>query len=455
MNKSITKDKGFLIAAFIICVLYVYTIAQIDCNTITTWGYDLLDSIRMGKLREFPTYTYEMHNMPTNYSLFVNSVTAVWLIPSFLLGNLAGHFTNMIIYDIWYKTFILVQLLLDLFLFNKIMQGLGFDEKKRDRGLLYFMLSAVLCITVLGKGQVDLLSVTLMMTGIIFFQKEKYIPMSIFFGLSLCTKPFVILFIVPMYLLMISKIKWKVLLSGLITLIPFGIDALISKILMPSYYEMKDLTSQMFKESFGESRVEQIFSLRINHILVFFAVAIIICFIALRIGRTRATTVDDYLLIPTLMYIAYGIFVSDTCYWFIVIIPALIIMGLRLKHIQDFELMYFVSNLGVVAYIYYVEANLRPGFNYTVFEYMGLNNKSIVLYDALSSYRTEAYRVGATLFMTSMFLICIIYLFEKKGWIRKGEHVLDSKNAYSRICYYIQFAPVALYLIINYVSVAL
>lgn len=454
MGKRITKEKGLLIAAFIICVMYVYTIAQIDCNTITTWGYDLLDSIRVGKLREFPTYTYEMHDMPTNYSLFVNSVTAVWLIPAFLLGNLAGLFTNMIIYDMWYKTFILVLLILDLFLFNKIMQGLGFDEKKRDRGLLYFMLSAVLCITVLGKGQVDLLSVTLMMTGIVFFQKEKYIPMSIFFGLSLCTKPFVILFIAPMYLLMISKIKWKVLLSGLITLIPYGIDALITKFLMPEYYEMKALTSQMFKEGFGESRIEQIFSLNVNHILIFFASAIIICFVALRIGRTRTADVDDYLLVPTLMYIAYGLFVSDSCYWFIVIIPAIIIMGLRSEHIQDFELLYFGSNLGVVIYIYYLEGNYRPGVNYTLFDYVGLNNESIVLYDALSTYRTEIYRVGATMFMICMLLICVVYLFEKKGWIRKKENVCDGESMYSKICYYIQFVPVILYLVINYVSIA-
>lgn len=451
--KRIFKEKKILIFAFVVCVLYIFTIAQIDCNTITTWGYDLLDSIRVGSLRDFPTYTYEMHQMPTNYSLFVNVVTGVWIAPLFILDKAFGLISSMIIYDMWYKVLIMGLFILDLYIFNKIMKKLGFDENKRDRGLYYYMLSTVLCITVLGKGQVDLLSVTLVLAGVLFFIEEKYIMMSVFLGLALCTKPFVILVIVPMYLLMISKRQWKVLISAIITLVPYGIDALLSKFLMPEYYSMKALTSQMFKEAFGESRIEQIISLRINHVLVFFAAAIIICFIALRIGRTRTTKVKDYLLLTSLMYIAYGIFVSDSCYWFIVIVPALIIMGLQYKHIQDFELLYFGSNLGVVIYTYYVEGFRRPGTNYTFFEYMGLQNKSLMIYDAFSSYRTEIYSVGATLFMVCMLIICILYLLETKGWIRKDEKVCDKTSVYSKICYYIQFVPAVVYLLINYISI--
>ena len=451
--KRIFKEKKVLIFAFSVCILYIFTVSQIDCNTITTWGYDLLDSVRIGSLRDFPTYTYEMHQMPTNYSLFVNVVTGIWIAPLFIIDKVFGLISSMIIYDMWYKVFVLGLFLLDLHIFNKIMKKLGFDENKRDRGLYYYMLSTVLCITVLGKGQVDLLSVTLVLAGVLFFMEEKYVMMSIFLGLSLCTKPFVILVIVPMYLLMISKRQWKVLLSGVITLIPFGIDALVSKFLMPEYYSMKALTSQMFKEAFGESRIEQIFNLRVNHVLVFFAAAIIICFIALRIGRTKTAKVKDYLLLTSLMYIAYGLFVSDSCYWFIVIVPALIIMGLQYKHIQDFELLYFGSNFGVVIYTYYVEGFRRPGTNYTFFEYMGLQNKPMMIYDTFSSYRTEIYSVGATLFMVCMLIICILYFLETKGWIRKDEKVCDDKSVYSKICYYIQFAPAVIYLLINYISI--
>lgn len=452
--KRVFKEKKILIFAFVVCLLYVFTIAQIDCNTITTWGYDLLDSIRIGSLRDFPTYTYEMHQMPTNYSLFVNVITGVWIAPLFILDKAIGLFLSMLTYDIWYKVLILGLFILDLYIFNKIMKKMGFDENKRDRGLYYYMLSTVLCITVLGKGQVDLLSVTFVMAGVLFFMEERYVFMSLFLGVALCTKPFVILIIVPMYLLMISKRQWKVLISSIITLIPFGIDMFLSKFFLRDYYPMKDLTSQMFKEAFGESRIEQIFDLRINHVLVFFAAAIIICFIALRIGRTRTAKVKDYLLLTSMLYIAYGIFVSDACYWFIVIIPALIVMGLSYKHIQDFELLYFGSNLGVVIYIYYIEGYRRPGTNYTFFDYMGLKNRSLMLYDAFSSYKAEIYRVGATLFTICMLLICIVYIFEKKGWIRKDEKVCDEKSVYSKICYYIQFVPAVIYLLINYISIS-
>ena len=84
--------------------------------------------------------------------------------------------------------------------------------------------------------------------------------------------------------------------------------------------------------------------------------------------------------------------------------------------------------------------------NYTYFEYMGLQNKSLMIYDAFSSYRTEIYSVGATLFMVCMLIICFLYLLETKGWIRKDEKVCDKTSLYSKICYYIQFVPAVVYL---------
>lgn len=452
MRNLEVKQKGSLIAAFVICILYIFTIAQIDCNTITTWGYDLLDSISVSRLREYPVFTYEMHQMPTNYNLFVNVITAIWLVPAFLVGNVAGLFSSMIIYDIWYKVLVLVIFIIDLLLFNKILKKMDFDTDRRVRGIVYFMLSAVLCVTVLGKGQVDIYSVTFAMLAVIYFLDCKYVLMSLFFGLALCIKPFVILFIVPFYLLMISKTKGRIILYGFITLLPYGIDALITKLLMPRYYEMKAITSQMFKDTFGASRVEEIFDCKINNVLVFLSVAIIICFVCLRIGRLEKTKSEDYILFPTLMYVSYAILVSDTCYWFIVIIPALIVMGLKMKHIEDFELLYFGSNLGVVIYTYYLEAHYRPGTNYTIFDGLGLVNKPFVLYENLSTSRTLVYEIGATLFVICMLVICVLFILENKGWIRKNGNDRQSL-VYSKICFMMQYVPVIVYLLVNYISI--
>lgn len=452
MREYDIRQRWLLVIAFIISLLYIFTIAQVDCNTITTWGYDLLDSVRAGRLRDYPVFTYEMHNMPSNYSLFDNVITAIWLIPAYLLGSVAGLFSDMIIYDTWYKLLILIIYIIDLYLFDKILKALSFDSAMRGRALMYYMLSGALCVTVLGKGQIDIYSVTLGMIAIIFFLNHRYIGMSIAFGVSLLIKPFIILFIVPFYLLMISKVQWKIVLYGIITLIPYAIDAIITRLLMPRYIEMKDLTSQMFKDTFGTSRVEEIFSLTVNHVLVFFAAAVVICFICLRLGRLKTVKDNDYLFYPTLLYVCYALFVSDACYWFIVIVPALIIMGLKMKHIEDFELLYFGSNMGSVLYIYFLEQHLRPGSNYTLFDKAGLVNKPFVLYEALSSNRRTVYEVGATLFTVCMLVICILFFLEMRGKIRQSDAALIRETLYSKICIGIQFVPVVLYLVINYIT---
>ncbi len=453
MSSFDMKEKVLIGVTFIISLLYVFTVSQIDCNTITMWGYDLLTSVFDGAVSRFPEYTYEIHTMPNNYSLFDSVITAAFLSPVFLVEHFAGIVINSIIYDIWFKVLILAIHIIDIIIFYNLLDALKFDHAKKVKGIILYMLSAIVCICVVGKGQVDIYTVTFIMLGALCFIKKKYIYMSVFLGLAFLTKPFALLVIVPFYLLSIYKSRERVFLYAIISIIPYVIDYTLTRILMPGYFEMKELNAQIYKEALGSTRVEELFSLQINSVYVFLAVVIVICFIALRKGKNQEVEIKDYLFYPALTYIAYGIFVSPSCNWFITIVPALIIMGLSFRNEEDFELLYFGCNIGVVIYIFFTERFFRPGISYTFLSLLGFKNGSSLIYDSLSSERLIVYGIGATVFLICMLIICVVYYLEKAPNYKPKHNNREVAKWYRKGCFLIQYIPVVAYLIINYMTI--
>lgn len=453
MSSFDKKEKVLVGITFVISLLYIFTVSQIDNNTIAMWGYDLLSSIVDGAISRYPEYTYEIHSMPNNYSLFDSVITAVFLSPVFLVEYFTNLVINSVIYDIWYKVLILAVHIIDIIILYYLLDALQFDRSKKFKGIILYMLSSIVCIGVIGKAQVDIFTVTFIMLGALFFIKKKYIYMSIFLGLAFLTKPFALLVIVPFYLLAISRFREKVFLYGIISIIPYVIDYTLTRILMPGYAEMKELNARIYKEALGSTRVEELFSAQIGSIYIYIAIALIICFIALRKGKNEKVTTTDYLFYPTLMYIAYGIFVSPSCNWFITIVPALIIMGLSFKNEEDFELLYFGCNIGVVIYIFFTERFFRPGISYTFISLLGLKNTSSHIYDLFSGEREIVYTIGSTIYLICMLIICVIYYIENTNWYK--QKLSNSKTAtwYKNVCFVIQYIPVIAYLVINYFTI--
>lgn len=448
------EEKIYISLAFIVGVLYALTVSQVDCNTITMWGYDLLTSLFGGELNHFPQYTFDVHTVPTNYSLFDNTITAFFLLPVFIVERLfmSGNVINPLVYILWYKIILFIIHIVDVIIFYNLLGEIKLDRENKTRGIYYYMLSAVVCLCVIGKGQVDIYTVTFVMLGALCFLRKKYIWMSVFLGLSLLIKPFAILVVVPFYLLSISKLKGKLILYSLITVAPYIADFIITKLLMPEYAYYKNINALMYKEALGSTRVEELFNIHINSVYVYFGLVIVVCFLAFITGKNKRVSIKDYLLYPVILYIMYGIFVSPSCYWFITIVPAIIIMGLKIRHTEDFELLYFGNNLGVIIYIFFTERFLRPGVSFSLLDIFGMKNSESLIYDTFSEYRTIVYGIGATLFLVCMLLVCVVYFFENTKFFEKEKIIQERNKVYCKICFYLQFVPVVLYLIINFAT---
>ncbi len=448
MEKLRKINSHFYMGVFL-SLCFIFTIGHVDCNTITTWGYDLLDSIRTGHFRAFPTYTYEMHQMPTNYSLFTNAITAVWLLPVYLIDMVSKGEIAMMVYDTWYKTFVCLVHFLNMYLFYKILTVKKYKDDDRLWAMIYYMASTVVLVTVLGKGQVDNIVLLLLLMGYLAYLNEKDISMSICFGLSLCIKPFSILLIVPFLILYMEKRGWKCLGYGMISVGIYIFEKIFSHLLMPDYEKMNALTSQMFKEAFGSSRVEQLFAIRSNYVVIYWAIAIVICFICYDLASKKKVKEYHYLLFPTLMFILFGILVSDTCYWFILIIPGLIVMGLKLKNREHFLLLYFLSNMGTAVYTLFLEGEYSPRVEMTWISFFSNRLTENRLVHVLEVYKDYVCYIGTTLFLVPLLLLCIVFGMEcfniKSGG---GEKDVTAEKLFRVLL----FVPAVCYLLVAYLS---
>ncbi len=439
------------VISVILLLLYSFTISHVDCNTIVTWGYDLLESVRNGDLTNYPVYTYLTHGMPTNYSLFSNAVTAIWLLPIYVLDRLFGLGWDMVVYDVWYKVLILASVFIAVFVFDKALSELNYSKDNRRVAFLAFATSAVLLLSVVGKGQIDAISVMLVVIAIYMHITDRVSLAFLFIGLACLFKPFAILLGVPYLLLMIGRCGKKTILNTLYLIGPYVLNYILTIIIMPKYREMSDITSEAFKESYGSSRIEEIFNIRINSILIFIGIAIVLCFFALYIGSRNKTKKAHLLTIPVLLYMSYIVFANpSSVYWLMNIVPLIIIMGLNLRRTEDFLLLSIGINLGVCIFIPVAERAFIPAKNYSLLhnvrEYTSpLERLSNVEYMKYIEY------TGVTLYIVCIVLIIAVYLYEHRSNKSREANTITANKARINTLMCLSVIPQILYLAFVYI----
>ena len=439
-----------MVSAMLLLILYAFTVSHVDCNTISTWGYDLLDSIRRGALREFPEYTYQAHGMATNYTLFSNIITAIWLTPVFILDCLIGAHFEMVVYDVWFKVLILCVLCAALIIFYRILLRLKYDRRTIEIGCFVFATSAILLVSVLGKGQIDSISVFFVLLAIYCLYDEKILYSFLFLGIACLFKPFAILLGIPYLLLSIGKMGKKLAYCILFLIGPYIADYVITRLLMPEYGRMSDITNSLFKETFGLSRIEELFAVRINAILLFFGLGLLICFIAFCVGIRNKTSKIHIVLLPPTMYLTYILFVNaSSVYWLINILPIIVMIGLRFDRIEDFLILNTGINIGVCMYFPIAEKGFAPAKSYSVLHSLRDYNSS---FDELLSGGFNKYiiYISVTLYIVCIILIPLIYLYEQKLKATKpvAEHTKrdNSKKAVNSLLI-ISILPQMMYLL--------
>ena len=441
-GKSETEKsiRALLGSAVVLAVCFTFLFYHYDCEAITQWGYDLLECIRAGKSSIFPEYTYENFGSPTNYSLFVNLITALWLSPLYLIDQAAGLDISLFGYEIWYKVLLCAFLLADLAVFDRLLKKLGWEGNTRKEMLALFLLSGITLLATLGKGQIDVYGFLFAQIGAEALLEKKYVKMALMFGLALLVKPTALLLIVPLFLLLISRWGIQTLLYAALFVLPYGLNQLITMLWMPKYIPLSRKTFELLAKALGGLTIrEQFFDLQINQILIFMAAGLVICFLCYYLGIHQQVRAEHFLALPPLLLICFGIFVCASYHWFFYLLPAFLLAGERFRKKSDFYLLLLGMNLGLV--LYFSAAESMAVFSDTVIQYTG-------------EWQEYLLSGGKTLFYVCMLLVIFVFFLEirkNRGTEQKESRETEGieDRTYQRLLLFLQPAPVILYLIVS------
>lgn len=459
------------IIAIIISLLYIFTVAQSDMRTITNWGYDLLESVRMGKISDFPAYTNDLRQMPSNYTMLSNMTTALWLSPLYIVQLMAGSTFAIEIYWLWYKCLIGAIHFVNVYLIGRVLKKLNIPERQINVICILYMLSAVVLITVIGQGQIDMICMLFVILGYGFLVDKRYNIAALMMGISVIYKPFSLLLAVPIIILLSGKLKVKTIPAAIILIAPYLVNMIATHFIMPDYGRYVALVNEQSKEIMGSNRVEEIFALRLNSVLVFFGAMLILCFVCYYKSWHNKVKMSDYIILPTIGFLTYAVFVSPAAYWFIIIMPAVLLMGQYFDRRDEFYLLNLGVNLGCMVNVYFSEKQYSPSPELSIIGYLTGKEKDVFFYQLFAKdVVTYIQLIGCTVFVVCVLIIVGMYIYAIKKRGLSGSKPTDisdvavdvkavsygvntgEPNRTENVLFALQCVPAAVYLLFSYVE---
>ena len=412
-NKTkIYKGRALYVIGILLCLFCGVFLGHPDAHTLSGWAKDLLDCIFSGNYSGFPEYTYELRNNATNYSMLANLMMAVLLLPVYALDNLTTLDIDIYGYVFFEKLMILAVTFLDVHIFGRIMEEMGFEKHERLYAKGLFMCSAIVCVATVAKGQTDAIVMFFVLAAVRFFQKKRYAAMALMFGISFVIKPFTILMAVPVLLLLLEKLSvMGIIIRGIIFFIPFLLDQAATRIFWRGYYVTKLHTDEASRILFGETREEALFSIKVGSMELFLAVVLIVCFICMYRGMNKKVRPRDYAIYPVILYAALAAFVSATFYWFIAVLPLWIILGLKSKSRWCLPVLLLGNSIGAMVPLLFNERLYHVSLVYNLpGKLMGAE-----IHDWAYNwdFRMTLVDSGNTLFVISQILILTVFLMER------------------------------------------
>lgn len=443
MVEMIKKKCNYLViigsCLLVICGLLY---SHYDCNAITKWGVILLDAIRNGDLSNYPQLVKQEFGFPTNYTLFVNCITAIWISPLYFLMEFVFKSEALVIYDVWYHLLLITVILLDVKVLGMILRKLHFQEDDVNTGRGLFLVSSIVLLATVGKGQIDAYGVLFLLLGIHAHLKQEKYRMSLFMGLAILVKPLVLWIVLPYYLLMISSEKGNIVKYGVMTMLPFLLDKIITSLIMPGYFNLSKETAEMLKDYFGgPSMFESMFINGVNGVLGFWLIAFIVCFVCYYKGIHNMTKEWHYYVFPTVLLIAFAIFASVSYQWFIYLLPFFIAMGLHYASKADMYLLMLGVNSSLTAYFLVGEKlNFIPTLQGSI--HGETTEMAFWGMQILQNERWMLFPLFKTIFFVCILVIDGLFIYEM---YKKGE-VCDTNNTYVKILKIVQPLPVIGYI---------
>ena len=362
MASKIKTASTFLPVKTLIFVIIVSIISAIlfahiyDVSVLAIWWTTLLDCIREGNFSEYQ-HVLATINLETNYPLFLNIVSSLWILPLYIILNIFHLESHLWLYILWIKVLLIISNLGIAKAMQLILHHNGVDRSKQISISLVFLLSPFVQFYSIGMGQIDSLGLLFAMLGFLYLQKKAYPSFIIFSIISILLKPFVVFIIVPLIIYAWYKNRKVSIISALIIPCVYLLHNYLSDILINDYSR----GSQFWTTVVFLPRLMKwtIFSIPVVIILI-----ALVCLFFLICGRFKALTIFDVLLCQSILLIIFEVLVEQHPQWFIYFaVPAIMLMAFCNKR----KVAYSIFLLHELAYclcglVYFDEGNIITSY---------------------------------------------------------------------------------------------
>ena len=239
-----------IIGIIITSLVSVFFLTHGDNRIIALWGRDFFYSIINGCVDTFADRSMTELHLAANYSLLTYVILALLYVPVYIV-ELISHVTAdtdalMVYYNLW-MVLLLIPLakgLIDVFI-------LKVNKTQTFFLVAFIMLSPVMQVAEIGKGQIDIIGLIFMVYAYKAYLQDDRFVMCILIGIGCLLKPYCILMFAPMVIDYILSNKFLEWLKGVLIVIGlYVIQYGLEYLLLGHYMELRKESDVSFLDTY-------------------------------------------------------------------------------------------------------------------------------------------------------------------------------------------------------------
>ena len=315
---SLSETKMVIIALPIL-VLYAFFFNHGDGFVITKWGIRFLDCAFSGDIRNYADIMLAENGVryTPNYNILDILITAVTILPLYLVQYFTGFecddIKQLIYYDEFRKISLILAVIITAKYIRKIVISLKGSTRAANTASLLYIISPALLYCNIGMGQIDCISVLFLSLFFYEYINDKKCHAMLFLSISMLIKSFPLLLVmIPLVCISINKRRLPDIKSLTCLLTPWVISRILSSFVFVNYYKYSELAEREWDHVGGFLHITW------AHSSLFMLVFVILCFVLLFSNKTREADCKKLLLISSLLVAGdLTFFVDDNPQWFV------------------------------------------------------------------------------------------------------------------------------------------
>lgn len=302
-------------------------------------SFNLIDCLLRGEFLSFYQYAIEhnSYSQPAVYDFPIYVIFAIWNLPIYVIAKLTGiDYLNSLPCLIWIKSMLVVWVWASLYYVKNICAEIKIDETDNEWVSSFYISSVFLIVPVLILTQYDIISITLMLSGILGYirKDEKRFVFSFMFAITM--KLFAVFIFIPLLLL-----REKNLIKIVIKMLEGMIFLLFCKILFGGQAAYKSSTSSFSNDMLNRLQISSIQWIFPEYTIpIFFVLLFGVCVFCFANKCNDDTELNLFAIyIP---YVVFGGFISliqINLYWMVLFAPFSTILILKNKNYLKLNLL--------------------------------------------------------------------------------------------------------------------